>query len=87
MSAEDVTEKTRAILAIQQELQDVTAAIRQIKALLEAQRAERDAWKSVIYRILTSGTSLLFPDKNNSSPMDKHENRGNMPKQHEPPAR
>jgi len=66
MSAD--TERTRAIVAMQKELQDVTQAIRQVKALLEAQRAEREGWRSALYRILKESISLLFPDMKNNRP-------------------
>ena len=70
MSAD--TERTRAIQAMQKELQDVTKAIEQVKALLEAQRAEREGWKSALYRIMKESVSLFFPDmKNNRPPVEK----------------
>lgn len=79
MSIEADTEKTRAILAMQKELQDVTAAVRQVRELLEAQRAEREGWKSALYRLLKESISLLFPEKKSPSPLDKSRNGGNMP--------
>jgi len=65
MSAD--TERTRAIQAMQKELQDVTEAIRQIKTLLELQRAERETWKSALYRILKESISLMFEKQNNKN--------------------
>ena len=72
MSAD--TEKTRAIVAMQKELQDVTEAVRQIKTLLELQRAEREGWKAALYRIMKESVSLFFPEfknKNDRPPVEK----------------
>ena len=72
MSADPISEKTQAILDIQQELQDVTETVRQIREILEEQRTERQTWKAALYRIMKESISLLFPNikngKNNRTP-------------------
>ena len=65
MSAEPISERTQAILDIHKELQDVTAAIRQINNLLEAERAAKESTRSALYRILKETISLLFPELGN----------------------
>ena len=66
MSADPISEKTQAILDIQQELQDVTETVRQIREILEEQKAERQTWKTALYRILKESISLLFPNQGNN---------------------
>ena len=65
MSADPISEKTQAIRDIQQELQDVTETVRQIREILEEQKAERSKWKTALYRILKESISLLFSEKQN----------------------
>ena len=63
--AEKITEKTRAMLRIASELQDVTSTVRDIREMLQGQQREHAAWKKTLFRILRESISLLFPDMGN----------------------
>lgn len=63
MTAEADSEKTKAIKAINAQLQDVTETVRMIQCILEAEKAEKISRRQALYRILKESISLLFPEK------------------------